>query len=107
VTGTDALPGNVKSVANQRLQVQPTYTILKSGLNGTKSMRWNATGITGSRGTYSLTGAALNTEFQVSARIAGLNANQRAVGTALDNAFNARAAPPARRRHLFRQGYRN
>jgi subtilase-type serine protease len=90
VTGTAALAGTVQvaSPTNSYKFNQP-YTILTSGgLNGTKFDALAApTGITGSL-SYSADAVQLNLTSSLS-QIAGLNANQRAVGTALDNAFNA------------------
>jgi len=64
-------------------------------LNGTKfDALAPPTGITGSL-SYSADAVQLNLTSSLG-QIAGLNANQRAVGTALDNAFNAPGGTPAR-----------
>ncbi len=89
VTGTAALAGTVRvaSLSNS-FAFNHSYTILTAGgLNGTRFDGFSAaTGISGSLA-YSGTAVTLNLTSSLG-RIAGLNANQRAVGTALDTAFN-------------------
>jgi len=90
VTGTAALAGTVPVTSPvNSLRFNSPYTILTStGLNGT---RFNAlltpTGITGSL-IYTGNNVLLNLTSGLG-QIPGENANQRAGGTALDNAFNA------------------
>jgi uncharacterized protein with beta-barrel porin domain len=90
VTGTAALAGTVGvSSATNSYRFNSSYTILTSaGLNGT---RFDAlappVGVTGSL-IYTANNVLLNLTSALG-QIAGLNNNQRAVGTALDTAFNA------------------
>jgi autotransporter-associated beta strand protein len=90
VTGTAALAGTVRaSSATGSYRFNSSYTILTSaGLNGTRFDGLAApVGIAGSL-VYTANNVLLNLTSALG-QIAGLNNNQRAVGAALDTAFNA------------------
>jgi subtilase-type serine protease len=89
VTGTAALAGNVQvASANGGFKFNQASTILTSaGTGGTAfASLLTPTGVTGSLG-YAGGAVAVNLSSSLG-QIAGLNANQRAVGAALDGAFN-------------------
>jgi uncharacterized protein with beta-barrel porin domain len=91
VTGTAALAGTVGvSSATGSYRFNSGYTILTSaGLNGTRfdNLAPTPVGIAGSL-IYTANNVLLNLTSALG-QIAGLNNNQRAVGAALDTAFNA------------------
>jgi uncharacterized protein with beta-barrel porin domain len=90
VTGTAALAGTVGvSSATGSYRFNSSYTILTSaGLNGTRFDGLGApVGIVGSL-IYTANNVLLNLTSALG-QIVGLNNNQRAVGAALDTAFNA------------------
>ena len=89
VTGTAALAGNVQvASANGGFKFNQASTILTSaGTGGTTfASLLTPTGVTGSLG-YAGGTVTVNLSSSLG-QIAGLNANQRAVGSALDGAFN-------------------
>jgi len=94
VTGTATLTGAGVQVAsgNNTFKFNQPVTILTSGgLGGTTfSSLTTPAGITGSLG-YAGTAVTLNMSSSLG-QIAGLNANQKALGSALDGAFNAPGA---------------
>jgi uncharacterized protein with beta-barrel porin domain len=89
VTGTASLAGNVQiASANGGFKFNQASTILTSaGTGGTTfASLLTPTGVSGSLG---YAGGAVTVNLSSSlGQIAGLNANQRSVGTALDSAFN-------------------
>ena len=89
VTGNAALAGTVDVAAPTNLRFNSAYTILTSNsLNGTRfGGLVTPVGIAGSL-LYSADTVTLNLSSGLG-QIAGLNTNQRNVGSALDNAFNA------------------
>jgi uncharacterized protein with beta-barrel porin domain len=93
VTGTAALAGTVAvSSPTTSFRFNSDYTILTStGLNGTRFEDLvTPVGIAGSLA-YTADTVLLNLTSALG-HIAGLNTNQRAVGTALDTAFNAQGS---------------
>jgi subtilase-type serine protease len=89
VTGTATLGGTAQITSpTSAFKFNQAYTILTANaLNGTFNSFVTPTGIIGSL-TYGPTGVRANLTSGLG-QIAGLNSNQRAVGTALDRAFNA------------------
>jgi subtilase-type serine protease len=94
VTGTATLTGagvQVASANNTFKFNQPVTILASGGLGGTTfSSLMTPAGITGSLG-YTGTAVTLNMSSSLG-QIAGLNANQKALGSALDGAFNAPGA---------------
>lgn len=90
VTGTATLAGTLQVVSptNSYVLAKPTTILTSTGLNGSSfNSIVTPTGINAAL-TYSANAVQLNLTSGLG-QIAGLNANQRAVGTGLDNAFNA------------------
>jgi uncharacterized protein with beta-barrel porin domain len=89
VTGNAALAGTVDVATPTNLRFNSAYTVLTSAsLNGTRfGGLATPVGITGSL-MYSATTVTLSLSSGLG-QIAGLNTNQRNVGSALDTAFNA------------------
>jgi autotransporter-associated beta strand protein len=103
VTGTAALAGTVAvSSATGSYRFNSSYTILTSaGLNGTRfdGLAVAPVGIAGSL-LYTADNVLLNLTSALG-QIAGLNNNQRAVGAALDTAFNASGSNSAALSAIF------